>query len=338
MKHQVTIKDLANKLGLSTSTISRALSDHPDISIKTKKAVRELADLLGYKPNQIALNLRTKTTKTIGLIVPEISHYFFSRIVSGIEDYAYDNDYSVVLFQTNESYKREVLNIQSLMSSRVDGVLASPSKETNDYSHFKQLIDNGIPLVLFDRTTDELPVDMVSVDDYEGAFKATEHLINCGCRRIAFFSAPLNLSVGRNRFNGYKSALDAYNIPFEEKLVYYCDTLQESNKTARLILKKDDSPDGIFTVNDESAIGAMLAAKAIGLFIPNDLKIVGFENSKSASMTDPLLSSVDQFGYEVGKEAVTLLFRRIMSDNQYYNPRKVIIKTKLIQRNSSKLE
>lgn len=335
MKHQVTIKDLASKLGLSTSTVSRALSNHPDISTKTKKAVKELADILGYKPNQIALSLRNKSTMTIGLIIPEISHYYFSRIISGIEDIAYDNDYSVVVFQSNESFKREVLSVQNLIANRVDGVLVSISKETSDFTHFRQLIENDIPLVLFDRTCDELQSDNVIVDDFEGAYKATSHLIEKGCNKVALLSAPLNLSISKNRLEGYKKALSDNDLPFDEQLVYLCDTFEESKKTASRILKKPNRPDGVFAVNDMAAIGFMITAKSMGFNIPEDLKVVGFENSRSAGITDPGLTTVDQYGYEVGKEAITLLLKRINSGNLINKVERRIINTKLIVREST---
>jgi len=208
MKKQVTLKDIAGKLGISTSTVSRALQDHPDISIKTRQAVQELAKILGYKPNLIALHLKHSRTNTIGLVVPEVEHYFFSTIINGIEDVAYQNNFNVLVVQSNESYLREVLNTQTLLANRVDGVLASFSKETQDFSHFQQLIDNEIPLVFYDRVLHDLHADSVMVDDYSGAFKAVSHLIERGCKRIAFYSAPQHLLLGKNRLNGYKDALD----------------------------------------------------------------------------------------------------------------------------------
>lgn len=190
MKRQITIKDIAKKLGLSTSTVSRALKDHPDISPKTRAIVKELSALLGYRPNRIALNLRNNSTRTIGLIIPEIEHYFFSAIINGIEEVAYKNDYSVMVFQSNESYKREVINTNAVLTNRVDGVLISFSKETQDFSHFQKLIDNEIPVVFFDRVVDDLPADQVVSDDYHGAFVAVNHLIEKGCKKIAHFAAP----------------------------------------------------------------------------------------------------------------------------------------------------
>lgn len=335
MKHQITIKDLALKLGYSISTVSRALSDHPDISPKTKKAVKELAELLGYKPNQIALNLRNKSTRTIGLIIPEIMHSYFSTVISGVEEIAYNNDFNVFISQSNESYKREVINTQSLLSNRVDGVLVSLSKETKDLSHIKKLINCKIPLVLFDRISDELNVDKVMSDDYHGAYIAVNHLIERGCKRVAIFSAPTNLSIGKNRYEGYKNALADNNLPIDQNLFFPCDTFSDGRRIALSVLKKAERPDGIFAVNDMTAFGIMLSGKALGLKIPEDVKIVGFENSFSAEITTPSLTSIDQFGNEIGREATKLLFKRIKNGFEDFLPEKRQIKTKLIIRNST---
>jgi len=281
MKRQVTIKDIAEKLNISPSTVSRSLKDHPDISVKTRNAVKELAKLLGYKPNLIALNLKNSRTNTIGLLVPEIEHHFFSTIINGIEEVAYQNNYNVLIVQSNESYLREVLNTQTLLGNRVDGMLASFSKETKDFSHFQQLIDNEIPLVFYDRAVDNLHADVVVVDDYSGAYNAVKHLISKGCNRIAFYSAPQHLLLGKDRYNGYIDALEANNIKFDKNLVYSCDTFESAIKISQSILKKIDRPDGIFAVNDLTAVGIMKVARKLGILVPQELKIVGFENSKS---------------------------------------------------------
>jgi DNA-binding LacI/PurR family transcriptional regulator len=335
MKRQVTIKDIAEKLGISPSTVSRSLKDHPDISIKTRNAVKELAKLLGYKPNLIALNLKNSRTNTIGLIVPEVEHYFFSKIISGIEDVAYDNSYNVLVVQSNESYMREVLNSQTLLGNRVDGMLVSFSKETKDFSHFQQIVDNEIPLVFYDRAIDNLKADMVVVDDYSGAFDAVKHLINRGCKRIAFYSAPQHLHLGKDRLKGYIDALEHHGIGYDKDLVYPCDTFESAVKISNSVLKKVDKPDGIFAVNDLTALGVLKVAKKMGINVPEELKIVGFENSKSAIISEPELSSVDQFGYDLGKKAMTILLNRIKGNESDYEPVKHVIKTKLIVRDSS---
>ena len=335
MKKQVTIKDIAQKLGISTSTVSRALKDHPDISLKTREAVQELARILGYKPNLIALNLKHSRTNTIGVVVPEVEHYFFSTILNGIEEVAYKGNFSVMVFQSNESYMREVLIVQTLIANRVDGVLASFSKNTHDYSHFEQLIDNEIPLVFFDRVRDDLHADSVTVDDYSGAYSAVNHLIQKGCRRIAFFSAPQHLMIGKNRLDGYRAALEKNGIGYNPDLVYACDTFDEAQKISRSVLKKQDRPDAIFAVNDLTAIGAMKVAKQLGLKIPDDLRLVGFENSRSASICEPELTTVDQFGFELGKKATELLLNRINLPTFEYATEKQVVKTQLVVRQTS---
>lgn len=336
MKRQITIKDIATKLGLSTSTVSRALKDHPDISPKTRTAVKELAALLGYRPNRIALNLRNNSTRTIGLIIPEIEHYFFSAIINGIEEIAYKNDYSVMVFQSNESYKREVINTQAVLTNRVDGVLVSFSKETSDFSHFQKLIENEIPVVFFDRTTEELPADQVVADDYQGAFIAVNHLIERGCKRIAHFAAPQNLQIGKSRLSGYHDALLKHNIHFQHDLVHLADTYEIAKKTAHDILRKPDAPDGFFAVNDMSAIAIIKAARELGKRVPQDVKVVGFENSKSSAICDPELTTIDQFGFELGREACIMLLKRLKEgDDVEFKPIKKVIKTKLVIRSST---
>ncbi len=335
MKRQITIKDIAIKLGMSTSTVSRALRDHPDISPKTRAAVKELAALLGYRPNRIALNLRSNSTRTIGLIIPEIEHYFFSAIINGIEEIAYKNDYSVMVFQSNESYKREVNNTQAVLTNRVDGVLVSFSKETRDFSHFQKLIENEIPVVFFDRVTDELRADQVVSDDYQGAFLAVNHLIEKGCRRIAHFAAPQHLALGKGRLSGYHDALLKHNIPFNNDLIFHADTFETSRKVALSVLKKTERPDGFFTVNDMSAIAIIKAAKEVGLSIPKDVKVVGYENSKSAALSEPELTTIDQYGYELGREACLMLLKRLRENDLPAKPEKKIIRTKLVVRSSA---
>lgn len=335
MKKQTTIKDIADKLGVSVSTVSRALQDHEDISIKTREAVKELANILGYKPNRVALNLKLNRTGTIGLILPEIQHHFFSTILNGIESVAYKNNYNVMVFQSNESYLKEIINTQTIITNRVDGVLVSYSKETRDFSHFQQLIDNEMPLVFFDRIIENVHADMVMTDDYAGAYDAVSHLIDRGCERIAYYSAPMHLDISQKRMQGYKDALEHHDIGFDKDLVYACDSYQDAIQISRSILKKHDRPDGIFAVNDRTAIGAMKIARQMGIHIPNELKIVGFENSEMAVIHEPELSSVDQFGFELGKEATNLLMQRIKLNSFDYKPEKIVLKTQLIERSSS---
>jgi LacI family transcriptional regulator len=333
---QITIKDIARELGISPSTVSRALKDHPDISPDTKKAVTELAERLNYQPNSIALSLRQSKTNMIGVVIPEIVHFFFSTVISGIEDIAYDAGYNVIVSQSNESYDREVTDVKALFNSRVDGMIASISRETKDYSHFESLYQRGMPLVFFDRVCDSLDTHRVVVDDYEGALEATEHLIEQGCTRIAHLAGPANLMISQNRMQGYKDALIKHGMPIEESLIVRCDsgTQEEAREvTTKLISQK---PDAIFANNDIAALGAMLAIKGAGLNIPKDIALVGFSNWQITTLTDPALTTVDQPGFEMGQEAAKLLIRQIeMGDEEVLEPQTKVLKTRLIVRESS---
>ena len=335
MKKQVTIKDIAQQLGFSVSTVSRALKDHPDISKKTREAVQQLATLWGYRPNRIALNLKNSKTNTIGLIIPEIEHFFFSSIINGIEEVAYENNYYVMVFQSNESYMREVLNAQALAVNRVDGVLASFSKETHNFSHFKQLIDYEIPLVFFDRVVNDMHADTVVSDDFYGAYIAVEHLIKRGCKNIALYSSPRHLLISKGRHDGYKKALLDYGLEYKADIVYSCDTFEDAVKISKSILKKQNRPDGVFAVNDMTAIGVMKVARELGIDVPGELKLAGFENSRSSKFVEPELTTVDQFGFDLGKKATALLLKRIKAQDFTFKPENIVIKPKLIVRESS---
>jgi DNA-binding LacI/PurR family transcriptional regulator len=314
---QITIKDIASRLGISPSTVSRALRDHPDISEETKKTVRRLAEELNYEPNAIALSLQSSKSNIIGLIIPEIVHYFFSQVISGIEDVAYDAGYHVMICQSNESYIREVKNVQALLSSRIEGLLVSLSKETRDFTHFKNLEKKNIPIVFFDRICGEMETDRVVVDDFNGAYMAVGHLAEIGCKRIAHLGTTQDLQIGINRYNGYIKALKDHNLPVDERLIVRCDT----NKAARLVTKRLifelNPPDGIFAVNDLTAIGACQTIKENGLNIPEDIAVVGFSNGIYSTMTDPPLTTVEQFGYQIGQKSASLLFDRILASKDY---------------------
>ncbi|MEQ9424634.1 MAG: LacI family DNA-binding transcriptional regulator [Cyclobacteriaceae bacterium] len=337
MSSQITIKDIAKALSISPSTVSRALKDHPDISKSTKKAVTQLAKELNYEPNYIALSLRKSKTNTIGIIIPEIVHYFFSTIISGIEDVAYNSGYNVIISQSNESFDREVSDTKALLASRVDGFLVSMSKETTDVSHFQDIVNRGIPLVVYDRVSDDLNVSQVVIDDYFGAYKATEHLISIGCKRIAHFQGPLNQTIFRERLRGYKDALKNGGIPFDESLVKDCyeGTLEEAKAHTAALLKLKDRPDGIFSNNDLAAIAAMSVIKKGKLRIPEDIAVVGFSDWQVSSLVDPSLSSVTQPGFEMGQKAAMLFLEQI-KDPENHKPRKEVLKPELIIRDSSR--
>lgn len=312
--HQTTIKDLAKILGISVSTVSRALKNHPDISEETKKVVKELALKLRYEPNALALNLRRNKTNTIGIIIPEIVHHFFSSVISGIEDVAYDLGYNVLVSQSNESYEREIINAQALLSSRVDGVLISVSKTTREFDHFQNFINQGIPVVFFDRICPDIMTDRVITNDEGGAFMATEYLINIGRKNIAHYAAPQNLLIGQGRLAGYKRALKQYGLNFDARLVLPCDTRELAIQKTTDFINNNPHIDAIFAVNDSTAIAAMQTIQKMNKSIPDDIAIIGFGDGPNALISCPQLTTIEQKGYEMGMEAVKLLLNRI--DNE----------------------
>jgi DNA-binding LacI/PurR family transcriptional regulator len=333
-KGQVTIKDIARELGISPSTVSKALKGHRDISNSTKLAVKKLAESWNYKPDQIALSLKSGLSKTIGVIVPEIVHYFFSTVISGIEDLAFDSGYHVMFCQSSELYTREVKAVDTLLSSRVDGILVSVSKTTENYDHFKKIQSNGIPLVFFDRICDEIETDKVVVDDETGAYEAVRHLIDIGCRKIVHLSGPPSLNIGRNRTNGYMRALKEFNIPFNENRIIRCDSSEDAELIVPRLFNGNDKPDGIFAVNDLTAAASMKVIRGMGYHIPDDIAVVGFTSGLISDLTNPSLSSVEQHGYLVGKEAVRLLIERLEKKNVSPFQTKVI-RTELVIKGST---
>jgi LacI family transcriptional regulator len=334
--HQATIKDIAKALGISPSTVSRALKDHPDISPKTKDKVKKLAAQLQYRPNAIALSLKHSKSFTIGLIIPEIVHHFFSSIISGVSDVAYSSGYKVMITQSNESYEREVADAQALMASRVDGVLISVSKESTNYDHLRNLEKNGIPIVFFDRAVESISTDKVVVDDVNGAFQAVTHLLEQGCKKILHLTAPDHLLITKNRLEGYKRALSRAGVPFDENLIVQCDTYNGAIiRLEKLIKNKELDIDGVFAVNDATAIGAMRGIKNAGLKVPQDIKVVGFTNGLISLMTEPQLTTIEQHGFEMGQIAARILLSRIDNQDEFYIPETRVLKTELIIRESS---
>lgn len=332
---RVTIKDIAKKLNISISTVSRALKDHPDISKKTKKLVVELAEELKYRPNQLALNLRTNKNNTIGVIIPQVIHYFFSSIISGIEDYAHNNDFTVILTHSNEQVEREIINTETLLRQGVAGVLVSRTKETTNFSHFEKLISYNVPIVFFDRICPTIKTDKVIVNDEYAAFMAVEHLIKTGCRKIIHFKGPDKLNISKKRLTGYLEAFYQQNITPDESFVIECDNFEDAKiETQKLIDNKVDF-DSIFAVNDNSAAGAITILTKNNIKIPEQVSVMGYSNDLISKIISPKLSTVEQRGYEIGYKAAELLIERLNSE-QEIRPRTEIIPTKLILRESTK--
>jgi LacI family transcriptional regulator len=335
MKSQhITIKDIANELGFSVSTISRALKNHPDINEDTKRRVQELAAHLHYTPNPIALSLKNRSSGIIGVIVPEVVHHFFATVICGIEDVAERNGYSLMLVQSSEQLAKEITAVTNIVSGRVDGVLASVSKQTNSYEHFQKLIDTNIPLVFFDRVADAVDATHVTVTDFAGAYDATRHLIEQGCRNIVHFYGPQNLVTFRNRLNGYRQALEDAGLPASHHLTVEADSMDEGRRQTELLMQQGATFDAIFAVNDFTAAGAMLALKKAGRAIPQDVALVGFANESITQMLEPNLTSVHQPGFEMGQRAMELLIKQINSDEKLPSEH-VMLSTTLVVRDSS---
>jgi LacI family transcriptional regulator len=336
---QVTIKDIARELNVSSSTVSRALKEYPGISDETKRKVRELADKMNYRPNAIALSLRKSRSFTIGVIIPEVVHFFFSTVISGIEEVAFARGYKVILTQTNEKLVREKSSIDTMLSNQIDGVLVSFSKETTNFEHFSSLLDKGFPIVFFDRVPDISNAITVTVDDYSGAYEATKHLLHQGYRKIVHLSGPSNLKISKERERGYTDALLNHGFTPDPSFIVECTrgSDDEAQKiTSEILQNFPEKPDAFFANNDMAAVGAMLACKSAGLRVPEDVGIVGFSNWQFCSMIDPSLSSVAQPGFNMGAKATEILLDLVEKKiqlNEFSNS--VILETELLIRKSS---
>ena len=302
-RSRTTITDIANELGISPSTVSRALNNHPAISDKTRKAVVKLARKKNYQPNLLALHLLQKKTNTIGVIVPEITSYFFSSIINGIQDYVNSLGVNMIIGQSNESYAEEKKILQTFTSINVDGFLVSPSSEKRRSEHLELLAASHIPLVIFDRDCEDLEVDKVFVEEYSGAFQAVEYLIRTGCRRIAHIGGTQTLSTARHRLRAYKDA---------------------------------QPPDALFTINDGVAIGAMYVIKDAGIQIPEEISVIGFDDDPHSAYFKPSLSTVWQPTYEMGMLAARMLMKRINSRNELLNQKTETLFPELVIRGSSR--
>jgi DNA-binding LacI/PurR family transcriptional regulator len=332
----ITLKELAKALNLSPSTVSRALRDHPDISPSTKKRVVSLANKLEYHPNSIAQSLQTKKTKTIGVIVPEIKQPFFAAVINGIEEFAYAAGYTIIVCQSNETYEREVFYTRSLVSLRVAGMLVSLSQATHSFDHFKMLQRRNVPVVFFDRVSDEIEASKVVVDDYKGAFDIVEHLIKSGYRQIAHLAGPKNLSISKFRLKGYKDALKQANLPFNSELVVHGGLDHTDGIIGfQKLLNLSSLPDAVFAVNDPVATGVFITMKEQGLKIPADIALAGFSNTHMASLLDPPLTTVEQPSYEIGKIAAKLLMEQINDSKEDFVAKFIVLKTHLIVRGST---
>lgn len=334
---RITIKDIARALQVSPSTVSRALKDSEDISKETRKRIQAYACEHNYKLNVVAASLRTSSTKIIGVIIPQFVHHFFSSVLSGIETIASQKGYNIMVAQSNESYEKEVKIVQQFLHTRVCGVITSLAKDTIQFDHYKELQNNDIPIVFYDRICTEITSERVVVDDYTGAFSAVEYMIQTGCKRIFFYCSPLHLEISKNRRNGYLDAMHKYHIPVNKEMIKICDTREEAIAITPSLLEQEDKPDAFFAINDETATGILQACKDAGINIPDEVSICGFTDGVIAQSTTPKLTSVEQRGTEVGENAITLLIENMEGEKDIKKKsHNKIVKTNLIIRGTTK--
>lgn len=333
---KASISDLAKQLGVSVSTISRALSDHPSISDATKKRVWKLARELHYQPNHLAAGLRKGRSNLLGVMVPHIDGHFFTLVVKGIETVATRAGFNVMICQSNEDVAHERKNIETLLSAQVEGILVSLARTTRDSRHFEKVRKQEIPLVFFDRVLDGLDVNAVVLDDREGGYQSTKHLLAQGCRRIAHFAGPEHLNIYKNRRQGYVDALREYGLPVEDDLIFHCDmTLEDGITGMRRMLALPAPPDAVFSASDFSIVGAMQELKSRGLRVPDDVALAGFSNETFTSLTEPMLTSVDQRCEQMGQSAVRLFLEMLQERHAPFSPRRVVLQPDLLVRASS---
>jgi len=336
-KPSVTLKDLARELNLSLSTVSRALQNSGTVSKKTRKRVLAVADQLGYFPNSMASSLRRSKSNLIGIIVPSISIYFHSRVISGIEEVAFKNGYNVVICQSNDSYEREVANTQALLANRVGGVIACLALETKDNKHFLRFSKFNTPLVFFDRVCQEFTCNKVVIDDFKAAYKATQHLINIGCKRIAHIAGYQGTSIFRARLEGYKAALRDNNVKNLDGYIIEIKNLSYTEGylcSGRLFTLKSP-PDGVFCANDDTAVGIIQGAKVNGIKVPEDCAVVGFSNYPVSTIVEPTLTTIDDRAIEMGQAAGKLLIHQINDGSDLNTTQTIVIETDLIKRGST---
>ncbi len=335
----ITMKDIAREFGVSVATVSRALSDNPRISKQRRNAIQAYAKAHNFYPNAIGAQLRLnkeRPLKLIGVIVPQLPHYYFSTILSGIEEEASTHGYMVIFAQSNETYEREARICQQFFRNKVCGVIVSQAKDTRRYDHFQQFLDSGIPIVFYDRICTGIDTSRVVVDDYMGAFNAVSHLIETGCRRIAFFGSDMSMQISKNRYNGYRDALFRHGIEWDESLVCMCDNRQSAEVLTPAFLNRENRPDAFFAVNDDTAIGILYATKKLGLRVPEEVSICGFTNGERAVACDPMLTTVEQRGKRVGEEAANILISQVEGHLPMDKVEKRVVRTKLIVRGTSR--
>lgn len=336
---QITIKDIAKALNISISTVSKALRNSHEIGIETRRLVVEYAEKHNYKPNTVAQSLRKGQSKLIGVIVSNIDNNFFSQVINGIESVAHKKDYTVIIIQTHESYQHEVTAVGNLLSRSLDGIIVSLSAETINVDHFKEAHQKGLPIVFFDRITDEIDTHKVTCNNFHGAYEATLHLAQQGFKRIAHITSSNNLSITLERLEGYLKAMEDKGLNVEDRYIKYCIhggmIEKETEQAIKELLKMENKPDAIFTASDRLTTTTFSILKKKGILIPDEIAIAGFTNSISADIFDPPLTSVIQPAFEIGETATAMLIQLAESKNPLQHFEKKVFDAVLVKRQSS---
>ena len=338
-KVQMTMKDIAREFGISVATVSRALKDSPRISEERRRAIQQFAREHNFYPNAIGEALRHSRAmpqRLIGVIVPEFTHYYFSSILTGIEEAASARGYQIMVALSGEQYERETQICENFHRYKVCGVIVSQAKDTRNYDHYQKLIDAGIPMVFYDRICTGINASRVVVDDYMGAMNAVTHLIDSGCKRIAFYGSTMQLEISKNRFNGYKDALLKHGMQIDDSIVTLCDNRAAAEEQTPKLMTMDNPPDGYFAVNDDTAIGILYTLKNAGIRVPEDVQICGFTNGQRAVACDPMLTTVEQRGHRVGEEAATILMDKVEGIIPIDKVEKRVVRTRLVVRGTTK--
>ncbi|MGP1492995.1 MAG: LacI family DNA-binding transcriptional regulator [Prevotella fusca] len=335
----ITMKDIARNLGVSVATVSRALKDSPRISAEKREEIKRYAREHNFFPNIIAESLRkskVQPIKVIGVIIPQLNHFYFSSILSGIEEEASSRGYRLMVAQSRENYENEVNICQAFSESKVCGIIVSQAKNTAKYDHFQRLIDQGVPLVFYDRISTGVNASRVVVDDYMGAYAAVTHLIETGCKRIAYYSTSLTMEIGKNRYNGYRDALLKHGMQPDDQLIKNCDNRADAEAITPDVMRLPQPPDAFFAVNDDTAIGILYSCKRMGFHIPEDVSICGFTNGQRAIACDPMLTTVEQRGIRVGEEAASILIDQVEGTLPKDKVEKRVVRTRLIIRGTTR--
>ena len=339
MRRKVTLKQIAKELDVSISTVSKSLRDSPEISEDTRLKVQAFAKLYNYKPNNIALSLKNKKTKTIGIIIPEIVHHFFATVISGIEQVANECGYNVIVCLSDESFDKEVINMEMLANGSTDGFIMSLSKETQqkkDFHHLQEVINQGMPVVLFDRISNDIMCDKVIIDDQLAAYEATNFLISKGLKKIALLTTVDYVSVGKLRTDGYLNVLHDHEIEVDESLIIRIEDTENCDEKINELLE-NNSVDAILAVNELFAVTAIKLAMSKGIKIPEDLSVVAFTDGIISKYSTPTITTISQNGIKMGRKAAEILINRLEledEDDEHY--RTEIIETNLIIRESTK--